>query len=656
MENHKIKYLISWDEAFHAGSRSAGGKGWNLARLARYGFTVPPGHVLTARAYEDFIEYNGLQARIDEINTWIADKNPAGDEACTRLDLFREQICNSDISFLQALAPESDPHGADFWEKPFAVRSSAIAEDSDQASFAGIHASYLHVTGLNNILGAVKECYASLWTPQAVAYRRKMKIPADRTAMAVVIMEMVEARAAGVGFSCDPNTGSNNVLVVNANFGLGESVVNGSVDPDTYYLDGNALKPFPTMTRKKLGKKQGITRPGEQGRTQFVPQKENAGRQVLTDEQIIELGLLIQQVFDALGQGWNHQDVEWAFDGHKFFIVQARPVTAHLRCPFPALQDQPDIWSNGNFRDAVPMVLSPICRRFMQDTIEQILIASFEDSGYRLPDGLPFSRFFNGRLYCNLSALQWVGFDAMGGLPKDTNIFWGGHQPEIKLNGRQPFKGMAGIKRMWRGMRSFMAVNAHRKKAPEIHARVKKAVADITSRDFSKLENRELIDLFESLGAITGDYARKFSLLAATGSMPVMLLIRKLAPYFPDRAFFAVNSLMVGGKASITSADHGYRLVELAGIAQKDPDAVCFFNASPFIPDTWRDSLPEDSSFRQAFLAFLDDYGHRALYELDLINPRWNEDQTYLLEIIQSNLGNCDLNPKTSAFSKKIYS
>lgn len=634
---------MTWDEALNAGTDAAGGKGWNLARLARYGFKVPMGRVLAARIYKEFLEYNGLEELINKISHSIANKNPADIEDDGRLVQLREQISNGSIPSLPARELTAELQRIGLLEEPVAVRSSAIAEDSEQASFAGIHASYLQVNGPDNILQAVKDCYASLWTPQAVVYRRKMEIPTDRVAMAVVVMEMVEARAAGVGFSCDPQTGHNNVLVINANFGLGESVVNGAVEPDTYYLDGNSFEPRPRVVSKKIGKKQGIIRPGNQGNTEFVPQKNVSARQVLTDKQITGLGLLLQRVTEALGEGWRCQDVEWVFDGQQFILVQARPVTALLRSTFPILRDQPDIWSNGNYRDAVPMVLSPISRSFMQDTIDEILTASFEENGYRLPKGLQFSRFFKGRLYCNLSALQWAYFDSVGGLPRDTNFFWGGHQPEIRLKGQKPFQGVAGIKRVWRGLRSFATISAYRRKASGINDRVTQAVAGITAHAFTKLENRELIDVFADLGAITKDFTRKFSFMAATGSLPVAVLIRKLTPYFKDRALFVVNSLMVGGEAAIISADHGYRLVELAGIARNDEHAARFFGASTFFPDTWQDRLPEDSPFKRAFRDFLDAYGHRAIYELDLINPRWNEDQTYLLEIIRTNLYTSDL-------------
>ncbi len=643
MENQTTKYLMSWEEAFHAGTETAGGKGWNLSRLARYGFPVPEGMVLSARAYAEFLEYNGLHESINEVTRSIAETNPADLEADKGLAALREKIGQGVIPPRPASELKAELQTAGLSQKPLAVRSSAVAEDSRQASFAGMHASYLQVSGPDKVLQAVKDCYASLWTSQAVAYRRKMKIEADQAAMAIVILEMVAARAAGVGFTCDPQTGRRDLLVINANFGLGESVVSGVVEPDTYYLEGNALQSRPRIVSKKIGKKQGITQPGESGGTELVIQEETADRQVLTDGQIILLGRLLQRVGEALGEGWRHQDVEWVFDGQNFVLVQARPVTALPRRTFPALRDQPDIWSNGNYRDAVPMVLSPLSRRFMQDIIDSILTFSFKGSGYRLPVGLQFSRFFQGRLYCNLSALQWAYFDSVGGMPRDTNVFWGGHQPEIEIEDSKPFHGITGIKRMWRGMRSFAAISACRKKAPEIHDRVRRAVAGVTVREFAAIEDADLIEVYDELGEITGGYTLKFSLLASIGSMPVALLIRKLAPYFQDRALSVVNSLMVGGEANITSADHGYRLIELAEIARNDAHAAGFFGDTAFTPAAWRNRLPENSPFKRAFQDFLETYGHRAIYELDLINPRWNEDQSYLLEIIKTNLQTADL-------------
>lgn len=643
MEKDPTRYLITWDQACHAGMEVVGGKGWNLGRLARYGFQIPAGRVLTVAAYDEFISHNGLQELVDRACQSISVGDAFQGSDSLLLNRLREKIDDGTIPSQIMRELTAELTGMDLLESPLAIRSSAVGEDSPQASYAGIHASFLHVRGLEAIGEAIKACYSSLWTLQAAAYRKKLEIDSRKAAAAIVVMEMVEARAAGVGFTCDPQSGRRDRLVIDANFGLGESVVSGGVDPDTYFLDGSVWRAYPRIISRKIGRKESVTRPGHRGGTEVVPQQGAANRQVLPDDQIRRLGLLLLRVLEALGDGHRPQDVEWVHDGRDFFLVQARPVTALPRRTFPALRDQSDIWSNGNYRDAVPMVLSPLIRRFLEGTINTILEASFENIGYRLPDGLQFSRFFQGRLYCNLSALQWAYFDSTGAMPRDINIFWGGHQPEITLENPRPFSGMAGLKRIWRGMKGYSVISAAMKNAPKIHDRVRSAVAAIAEMDLTGLKDDQFAGVYDNLGAIVREFAGEFPFLSATGSMPVVALVRKLSRFFPDRALAIINGLMVGGDAAITSADHGYRLVELAGIARRDEEAYRFFTAPHFAPLSWRRRLSERSSFKQAFDKFLDDYGHRAVYELDIINPRWNEDPSYLLDVISSTLHTAEL-------------
>src|ERR1017187_7433224 len=173
--------FLTWPEAYQAGPSVCGGKGYNLARLARYGFRVPRGGVLPAGAPLSLIR-SGLE----------------------RWGLLDAQL---------------------------AVRSSATAEDSARASFAGIHCSFLNVSGVEAIEQAAQGCIDSLRTPQAVAYRRRMGFRDEEVRCAVVVCEMVDARCAGVAFSCDPATGRRDLILIDAAEGLGEAVVSGRVNP-----------------------------------------------------------------------------------------------------------------------------------------------------------------------------------------------------------------------------------------------------------------------------------------------------------------------------------------------------------------------------------------------------------------------------------------
>ena len=660
----EVKYFLTWDEAFQSGVQLAGGKGWNLGRLATYGFNIPMGGVLTTLAYDEFIRHNSLQDTVKHIAKSITIQNIEEADIQNELLQLRKKI--KEGSLPQLIVEELIYLlSQGIVERPLAVRSSASAEDSSKASFAGIHESFLNVRGFDNILAAVKGCYASLWSPQAVVYRRKVNISDDEMAVAVVVMEMVEAQSAGVGFTCDPQTGRQDVLVVNANFGLGESVVNGAVEPDTYYLEAGPWSAVPRLISRKTGRKEGLTLNKEGGGTQFVQSGEFSIRQVLPDEKIKKLGLLLLRVFEALGDCEQHQDVEWVFDGRDFVLVQARPVTALPRNTFAAIKNQPDIWSNGNYRDAVPMVLSPLNRSLMKNFIVTVHESSFTEIGYQLPEGLQFSRFFNGRLYANMSALQWAWFDSMGGLPRDINIFWGGHQPEIEIKDPKPYKGLIGLKRLWHGIRSVSITKKATKNAAKSFAQVLSFVEAVNEKELRQLPDGDIINLYDELCLIVREFGRQFSFLSGAGTMPLLALFRILVKYFSERTFMVLNALMVGGASGITSADHGYRLVELAEIARRDKDAVQFFAGTAFdsaqsISDmtfdatqlfagtafdslSWEEQLPEGSPFKQSFRDFIGEYGHRAVYELDIINPRWKEDPSYLMGIIQSTINTADL-------------
>lgn len=654
MKDCATKYFLTWKEVVQSGIQQAGGKGWNLGRLAMYGFKIPLGGVLTTRAYNEFIQHNRLQDIVDALPKLVTAENIKDTLNDDRLVQLQEKIRAASLPPMVVAELKTILSGLGMDNRPLAVRSSAAAEDSPKASFAGIHESFLNVRGFENILASVKGCYASLWSPHAVVYRRKLNISDDEIASAVVIMDMVEAQAAGVGFTCDPHTGRQNVLVVNANFGLGESVVTGAVEPDTYYLDAAPWNAVPRILLRKIGRKEGLTTVKTDGGTEFVPSREDSARQVLPDEKIEQLGLLLLRVLEALGDYDQPQDVEWVFDGRDFVLVQARPVTALARHTFAPLNNQPDIWSNGNYRDAVPMVQSPLNRRLAKTIIDTIHDASCTEIGYRLPEGIHFSRFFNGRLYCNLSALQWAWFDSMGTSPRDFNFFWGGHQPEIELKDPKPFRGLSGLKRLWHGIRCMHLIHKAKKSAPQTHARIQHSVENLAGKGFSQVKDRDFISLYDELGRIAKGYAREFTFLSATGSLPAVSLLRTLTKYFADKAIVVFNSLLVGGETGITSADHGYKLVELAGIARRDSEAVSFLTSQPFEPQAWEDQLPEGSPFRQAFREFICEYGHRAIYELDIINPRWKEDPSYLFDIIRSTLNTANLDPLKSEQREKF--
>jgi len=641
MNREGEEIFLGWEESFQSGAKVVGGKGGNLGRLARYGFNVPVGGVLTTVAYGHFLEYNRLWERVLSVAAaaTIDNINELGIQA--QLGALRKRIETGTIPPFIRDELVRNMVILGIAQKPLAVRSSMAAEDSAKASFAGIHDSFLNVWGVEQLWMAIKGCYASLWTERAVAYRRRMGIADHEVLPAVVVMEMAEAVAAGVAFSCDPRSGSQDVLVVNANYGLGESVVGGAVEPDEYHLDANFLS-FPLrVISKRIGRKEGMTIARENGGTEFVKSYPQA-RQVLSDRDIAKLGLLVLRVFEALGEGEQHQDIEWVFDGKDFIPVQARPVTVLPRCTYPELRNQPDIWSNANYRDSLPMVQSTLNWSIYKSLIAPFFTPGHKLVDYPLPPGLQHCRLFQGRLYMNLTTMQWGSYDAFGVLPMDTNFFLGGHQPEIEINERAPFAGIKGFKRIWRNARAFLPITRLKRNAPKTFLRVGNDAESWLKKDFTFFSDNELCAAFCDASRILSEYAPEFSLLLSSTSFPGMLLVKELEKLFPGKGHALANALMMGS-AEITSAEHGYRLVEMAQIARSDADAQRFFSSEPFAPLPWEGALPDASPFKQAFRAYLTEYGHRGVYELDIINPRWREDPSYLLGIIRSMISAADL-------------
>jgi pyruvate, water dikinase len=205
-------------------------------------------------------------------------------------------------------------------EPPVAVRSSAVGEDSAEATFAGLQDTYLWVRGAERVCQAVRDCWASLDNPEAVSYRERLGGPPPK--MGVTVQVMVDAALSGVMFTCNPLTGDPSTVVVNASWGLGLAVVGGEVTPDEYRIS----KVTGELLRRTIGPKLIEYGPGAE-RSDVPPERQDVA---CLDEQqlaaLLELGRRVERHFGG------HQDVEWAIDGDgELFALQSRPVTVAPR-------------------------------------------------------------------------------------------------------------------------------------------------------------------------------------------------------------------------------------------------------------------------------------------------------------------------------------
>ena len=212
-----------------------GGKGQSLSRMAKAGFAVPDGFIATANAYRKFVDDNDLRTIIlDLAIPEVKEARSSFASAATRIQaLFSDAEVPAKIAAEIAQAYEA----LDGDSPAVAVRSSANAEDLPDLSFAGQQETYLNVAGAQAVVAAVNDCWSSLWTERAMAYRHQNGIDQDSVAMAVVAQVMVPAEVSGILFTANPATGERSEMIVNASFGLGEAVVGGHVAPDTYIVD-----------------------------------------------------------------------------------------------------------------------------------------------------------------------------------------------------------------------------------------------------------------------------------------------------------------------------------------------------------------------------------------------------------------------------------
>ena len=318
----KNKYILWFSEVDKDDIPLVGGKGANLGEMASFGAPVPRGFIVTSKAYFDFLEENKLKSKIYQ--------------ELKNLDLTDPQSLNIISQRIKKLIEEGEISnvlsreiinnylklGGIISQAWVAIRSSATAEDLPTASFAGQQVTFLNVSGEANVVKRVQDCWASLFEPRAIFYREEKGFDHLKVGIAVPVQEMVPAEVSGVMFTAEPVTSQKNRIVIEAIYGLGEYLVQGTVSPDKYTVDKSSLRVI-----KKEVSKQAIQL--LRNKKTSVPKKLQLKRK-LTDAQIIELSKLGKKIHNHY---FYPQDIEWTFYKNKFYIVQTRPVTTLLRQP-----------------------------------------------------------------------------------------------------------------------------------------------------------------------------------------------------------------------------------------------------------------------------------------------------------------------------------
>jgi pyruvate,water dikinase len=347
--------IVCWFEEVSKGSVAlVGGKCSSLGELINAGVRVPPGFALTTHGYAQFMRDAGIQSEVNGLLKDLDHQDMDKLEEASRI--IREMIESRPISIeLEDLIAES-------YRKlsvrccipavPVAVRSSATAEDLPGASFAGQQDTYLWVRGVDSVMHHVRRCISSLYTGRAIAYRMKMGFPHEDVAISVGIQKMANSLTAGVMFTIHPTNGDRSVIVIDSNFGFGESVVSGEVTPDHFVVNKVALDILErTISTKTVCYTVDFK---EQKSVALEVPFERQNIQSIVDDEITQLAWMGKQIEKHYGRP---MDIEWAIDkdlpaGGNIFILQARPETIW--------SDKPKVAASGGASSAMDYIVSSL--------------------------------------------------------------------------------------------------------------------------------------------------------------------------------------------------------------------------------------------------------------------------------------------------------
>ena len=316
-----LKAVVWFNEVTKKDIPLVGGKGANLGEMTNAGIPVPPGFIVTASAYFNFIEKANLHDKIKSL------LDPLDIQKSKQLQevALKVQKLITDAKMPAATAKEIEQAYVKMGKGLVAVRSSATAEDLPEASFAGQQATFLNIEGEKDVVKAVQDCWASLFGARAIFYRQEQGFEHFKVGIAVPVQRMVQSDSSGVMFTVEPSTNNKEKITIEAVLGLGEMIVSGDVTPDHYTVNKKDVKILSKEIKKqewKLVKKAGAH--GKSDNIKIDLTKEEQAKQKITDDDI----LFLAKIGKTLEDHYNFpQDVEWAKEGGKIYIVQTRPVT-----------------------------------------------------------------------------------------------------------------------------------------------------------------------------------------------------------------------------------------------------------------------------------------------------------------------------------------
>ena len=617
---HTNTFILGFQEIDRSKLMIAGGKGANLGELSGIkGIRVPAGFCVTTEAYKKITGNNPeLNSLLDELTHLKAEEQGNISRVSAKIRMVIESV-----PIAEDLAEEIAGYLTKFGEKDaFAIRSSATAEDLPTASFAGQQDTYLNIIGKEAILKHISKCWASLFTDRAVIYRIQNCFNHRKVRLAVVVQQMVFPQAAGILFTADPVTGNRKVLSIDAGFGLGEAMVSGLVNTDSYKV-GNGKVIDKKISTKKLA----IYALKDGGTTEQEIEPGQQNRQALTDEQILELARIGRKIEEHFG---SPQDIEWCLVSDTFYIVQSRPITTLY--PVPEANDQEN-----------HVYISVGHQQMMTDPMKPLGL-----SLWQLRAGRPMFKA-GGRLFVDV-------IDMLATPAGRENLLeaMGQHDPLIKdallaIAERGDFikslpndeKGPVLVKSN-KGM-SSADILAQVGNNPAIASDLIKHNKTSVEALKQNIQTKSGPDLFDF---ILEDIQQSKNMVFHAQHVGVIMaainasswINEKMNEWLGEKNVADILSQSVSN--NITS-EMGLALLDVADVIRPYPGIVGYLQQVK--DDNFLDELIKfngGQEARDAIDTYLDKYGMRCAGEIDLTKTRWSEKPAILVPIILGNIKN----------------
>ncbi|HEX3043158.1 MAG TPA: PEP/pyruvate-binding domain-containing protein [Bacillota bacterium] len=635
----KSDFILHFEALDHQSLPLVGGKGVNLGKLTRAGFPVPDGFCVTTKAYDEATRAAKLEPLLERLLKSDPNHPETFKETSTAI---RQQLIETPLNadLREAIAQAYQSLGGSML--PVAVRSSATAEDLQEASFAGQQDTFLNIIGVEAVLDAVRHCWASLWNDRAVIYRSRNGINQWEIGISVVVQKLVAAKVAGVLFTANPLTGKRRQAVINANPGLGESVVSGTTTPDQFIIDTSTGQ----IIEHRISEHRVVITPTVYGQIQ-TSQQQNAEKQAcLADEQVKALAALGNKVEEYYRAP---QDLEWAIDHqNQIWLLQSRPITTLFPLPENAPNDDHKLkvymsatGDEGVNRPLTPMglqayriLISGVSQRLWNVRIKDILAGPgiiVEAGLHFYYDITPITRNSIGR---QIIESYTPSFDAYTAgiwnlLKRDPRL--APIKTSIYRLIRIFIRPLLGTPIIPYILRALVNPKRIRMKIDRLFTQtLKTGVMPLTAPAAQLLE--ATIQLIFKGGAalfITG-------LPEAAAAYLALEIAKKL---LGSLAAEDELQIILRGLQDNPTTEMGLALWQLATKVKKDPGAVQAITTSPAerLTEAYLAAkLPEVLQTELSF--FLQIFGNRAVAEIDLGLPRWSEDPTHLFGIISNYL------------------